>query len=73
MPATFGLLFRQNVNIELSLWRRTVFETITVLIMLVIILINPISHSKKLLYSRQDYEGDQTMVPHKLDNIQILT
>ncbi|KAH8416825.1 hypothetical protein KR222_006445 [Zaprionus bogoriensis] len=73
MPATFGLLFHQNMIIELSLWRRTVFEIITVFIMLIIILVNPVSHSKKLLYSRQDYKGDPTMIPHKLDDINILT
>lgn len=73
MPATLDVLLRHNINIEMSIWRRTVFETITVLIILVIILVNPISHSKKLLYSRQDFEGDQTMVSHKLDNIETLT
>ncbi|XP_030245571.1 ATP-binding cassette sub-family A member 3 [Drosophila navojoa] len=73
MPATFGLLFQHNVQIELALWRRTLFEWIIVIIMLILILANPIFYSKRALYSRTDYEGDQTIVSHKLDDINILT
>ncbi|EDW65658.1 phospholipid-transporting ATPase ABCA3 [Drosophila virilis] len=73
MPATFGLLFKHNVRIELALWKRTVFECIIIFIMLIVILENPISHSKRLLYSRTDYEGDKTIVSHKLDDLNILT
>lgn len=73
MPATFGLLFKHNVQIELALWKRTVFECIIIFIMLIVILENPISHSKRLLYSRTDYEGDRTIVSHKLDDLNILT
>ncbi|XP_060661358.1 phospholipid-transporting ATPase ABCA3 isoform X1 [Drosophila nasuta] len=72
MPATFGLLFKHNVLIEVALWRRTLFETITVLILLVIILVNPISYTKSLLYSRQYSEDDREIVSHKLDNIDLL-
>ncbi|TDG40005.1 hypothetical protein AWZ03_013570 [Drosophila navojoa] len=41
--------------------------------MLILILANPIFYSKRALYSRTDYEGDQTIVSHKLDDINILT
>ncbi|KAH8261712.1 hypothetical protein KR044_002736, partial [Drosophila immigrans] len=73
MPATFELLFRHNVLIEVALWRRTLFETITVLFLLVIILANPISYTKSLLYSRNYNDGDQEIVSHKLNNIDLLT
>ncbi|EDW00475.1 GH12891 [Drosophila grimshawi] len=73
MPATFGLLFKHNLQIELALWKRTAFECFVIIILLIAILANPISYSKRLLYSRSDYEGDQTIVPHKLDDINILT
>ncbi|KAM8720001.1 hypothetical protein ACLKA7_006114 [Drosophila subpalustris] len=41
--------------------------------MLLIILVNPIAYSKRLLYSRHYFEGDHSIVPHKLDDINILT
>jgi len=73
MPSTYGLLFKYNAQIELSLWRRTLFETILVFIMLLLILVNPISYTKKLLYSRYYFEGDHSMESHKLDDINIIT
>ncbi|KAH8387874.1 hypothetical protein KR093_009983, partial [Drosophila rubida] len=73
MPATFYLLFTHNVNIEVALWRRTLIETITVLFLLGIILGNPIAYTKSLLYSRHYSEGDQEIISHKLDDINLLT
>ncbi|XP_068154604.1 phospholipid-transporting ATPase ABCA3 [Drosophila tropicalis] len=73
MPATFGLLFKRNVRIELGLWRHTLIEIIALVVMLFMILVNPITHSKRLLYSHSDYEGEQSIVSHKLDDINILT
>ncbi|KAH8409300.1 hypothetical protein KR009_012306 [Drosophila setifemur] len=73
MPATTGLLFRRYVRIELNLWRRTLFEAVTLVIMVLVILLNPIAHSKRLLYSRSEKSNEQTIVSHKMGDINILT
>ncbi|ALC48534.1 CG1801, partial [Drosophila busckii] len=73
MPATFKLLFKHNINIELALWRRTAFEAIIVLIILFAILADPLSRVKLLLYSRTDFETDKSLVSNKLEDISILT
>lgn len=73
MPATTGLLFKRYVRIELNLWRRTLFEAVTLVIMVLVILLNPIAHSKRLLYNRREATNEQSIVSHKLEDISILT
>jgi len=73
MPATKGLLFKRYIRIELNLWRRTLFEIITMLIMVLVILLNPIAHSRRLLYTSHEHENEQSIVSHKLQDINILT
>ncbi|XP_017056334.1 phospholipid-transporting ATPase ABCA3 [Drosophila ficusphila] len=73
MPATKGLLFKRYVRIELNLWRRTLFEIVALVIMVLVIVLNPIAHSKRLLYMSTDNENEQSIVSHKLQDISILT
>ncbi|XP_017124914.1 phospholipid-transporting ATPase ABCA3 [Drosophila elegans] len=73
MPATKGYLFKRYIRIELNLWRRSLFEAITLVIMVLVIMLNPIAHSKQLLYMSNDKENEQIIVSHKLQDINILT
>ncbi|XP_043660615.1 phospholipid-transporting ATPase ABCA3 [Drosophila teissieri] len=73
MPATKGLLFKRYIRIELNLWRRTLFEIVALVIMVLVIFLNPIAHSKRLLYAKTDNENEQSIVSHKLQDINILT
>ncbi|EDV47605.2 ATP-binding cassette sub-family A member 3 [Drosophila erecta] len=73
MPATKGLLFKRYIRIELNLWQRTLFEIITLVVMVLVIFLNPIAHSKKLLYTTTENEDEQSIVSHKLQDINILS
>ncbi|KAH8304374.1 hypothetical protein KR059_007590 [Drosophila kikkawai] len=72
MPATKGLLFKRYIRIELNMWRHTLFEAIALIIMLLVILLNPIAHSKRLLYKRSDNEKGQSIDSHTLGDLRIL-
>jgi len=73
MPASKGLLFKRYIRIELNLWRRTLFEIVALVIMVLVIFLNPIAHSKRLLYTTTENENEQSIVSHKLQDINILT
>ncbi|KAH8273383.1 hypothetical protein KR018_002046 [Drosophila ironensis] len=73
MPATTGLLLQRYVRIEINLWRRTLFEAVALVIMLLVILLNPIAHSKRMLYTHHVTINEQTIATHKLEDINILT
>ncbi|XP_030386748.1 ATP-binding cassette sub-family A member 3 [Scaptodrosophila lebanonensis] len=73
MPAEFGVLFKRNWKMEISLWRRILFESIIIIIMLIVILVNPITHSKRMLYARNELSSDMGIVSHSLGDINILT
>ncbi|KAH8252511.1 hypothetical protein KR032_000293 [Drosophila birchii] len=72
MPATKGLLFKRYVNIELNMWRHTLFEAVALIIMVLIILLNPILHAKRLLYKRSDVEKGRSIDSHALGDLSIL-
>ncbi|KAH8236950.1 hypothetical protein KR038_000867 [Drosophila bunnanda] len=72
MPATKGLLFRRYIGIELNMWRPTLFEAVALIIMVLVILLNPIAHSKRLLYKRSEHEKGQSIDSHTLGDLGIL-
>ncbi|KAH8390010.1 ABC transporter A family member 1 [Drosophila serrata] len=72
MPATKGLLFRRYIGIELNMWRHTLFEAVALIIMVLVILLNPIAHSKRLLYKRTGTEKGKSIESHTLTDLSIL-
>lgn len=73
MPATKCLLFKRYVRIELNMWRHTLCEAVIMVIMVLIILLNPIAHSKHLLYSPKHHQDEQSIESNKLEDLEILT
>ncbi|KAH8284773.1 hypothetical protein KR054_000927 [Drosophila jambulina] len=72
MPATRGLLFKRYFLIELNMWRYTLFEAVALIIMVLVILLHPIAHSKRLLYKRSETEKGKTIDSHTLGDLSIL-